>query len=185
MKTLETKRLILRPWRAGDLNDFHEYCTDPEVGPNAGWKPHESLEESREILARFLKDEGECAVVLRENGKVIGSLGLFADKLGHEGLGAGREIGYVLSHAYWGHGLMPEAVRRVVVFAFEELGLDYLAVSHFQFNARSARVIEKCGFRYEKTTQASYCNYRGQMLPEVCYLLTRADYLANPDFYRA
>ena len=179
MKTLETKRLILRPWRAGDLNDFHEYCTDPEVGPNAGWKPHESLEESREILARFLKDEGECAVVLRENGKVIGSLGLFADKLGHEGLGAGREIGYVLSHAYWGQGLMPEAVQGVIRFVFEEEKFDYLSVAHFPFNARSKRVIEKCGFRFEKRLSGSYKDYKGDTPDEVCYLMTKEDYFSG------
>ena len=49
MKQFETQRLILRPWRIEDLEDFNHYCQDPEVGPNAGWKPHESLEESRAI----------------------------------------------------------------------------------------------------------------------------------------
>ncbi len=94
--------------------------------------------------------DAERALVLKENGKVIGSLGILADRLRHEGMGKGREIGYVLSHAYWGRGLMPEAVKRIIRFVFEEEKLDYLAVSHFTFNARSKRVIEKCGFRYEK-----------------------------------
>ncbi len=185
MQTLETNRLILRPWRESDLTDFHEYCTDPEVGPNAGWKPHESMEGSRQILSIFLKDESESAVVLKETGKVIGSFGLYCDRLGHKALGSGREIGYVLSHDYWGHGLIPEAVRRVIRFAFDEVGLDYLSISHFPFNGRSKRVIEKCRFRYEKTAQATYRNYRGEMLAEVCYLLTRQDYLENREFYQS
>ena len=50
MEQFETQRLRLRPWRKEDLEDFHRYCKDPEVGPNAGWKPHESLEESWSIL---------------------------------------------------------------------------------------------------------------------------------------
>ena len=50
MKTIETERLILRPWRLEDLEDLYQYAKNPEVGPNAGWKPHENLEESRKIL---------------------------------------------------------------------------------------------------------------------------------------
>lgn len=183
METLETERLLLRPWRESDLGDFHEYCSNPEVGPNAGWKPHESMEESRKILASFVNcdeaTDAERALVLKENGKAIGSLGVMADRLRHEGMGDGREIGYVLSHDYWGRGLMPEAVRRVIRFAFEEKGLDYLSVSHFTFNLRSKRVIEKCGFRFEKVLHGAYKDYKGEAPDESCYLLTRKDYLAG------
>lgn len=111
MKTFETERLLLRPWQESDLNDFYEYCKSPEVGPNAGWKPHESIEESQKVLAGFVKSDREFAVVLKENGKAIGSLGLETDRTHNENLGKGRELGYVLSHDYWGRGLMPEAVR--------------------------------------------------------------------------
>lgn len=183
VETLETKRLILRPWRESDLEDFHEYCKDPEVGPNAGWKPHETMEESKKILDSFVNcdkaKDTELALVLKENGKVIGSVGILADRLQHEDMGKGKEIGYVLSHAYWGHGLMPEAVKEIIRFLFEEKKLDYIAVSHFIFNARSKRVIEKCGFRYEKALTGVYTNYKGEKLDEVCYLLTRKDYFSG------
>ncbi len=59
-----------------------------------------------------------------------------------------KEIGYVLSKDYWGRGLMPEAVRRVIAFCFEEQGLDALTVGHFSKNSQSRRVIEKCGFSF-------------------------------------
>ena len=55
MDTIETPRLLLRPWKLEDLGDFNHYCQSPEVGPNAGWKPHESLEESQKILEGWLK----------------------------------------------------------------------------------------------------------------------------------
>lgn len=182
METLETDRLILRPWRENDLEDFHEYCVDPEVGPNAGWKPHESMEESRRILGSFVNcdeaKDAERAIVLKETGKVIGSLGLFV-RPGHEGMGKGREVGYVLSHDYWGQGLTPEAVRRAICFAFEKENFDYLSVSHFTFNARSRRVIEKCGFRYEKATKGSWTNFAGDKIDELHYLMTRNDYFSG------
>lgn len=183
METLETERLILRPWRASDLGDFNEYCSQPDVGPNAGWKPHESMEESEKILASFIDcdetKDAERALVLKETGKAVGSFGAMADRLCHEGIGEGREIGYVLSQDFWGRGLMPEAVRRYLRFAFEEKNLDYLAAAHFSSNMRSKRVIEKCGFRFEKVLRGTYTNYKGEKPEEICYLLTRSDYLAG------
>lgn len=178
METLETDRLILRPWRESDLEDLYEYAKDPEVGPNAGWKPHGNREETRKILHSFEKDGEVWAIALRETGKVIGSLGLHPDRLRHEGMGPGREAGYVLSHAYWGRGLMTEAVRRAVSFAFGGMDLEFLSVAHFPWNRRSKRVIEKCGFRYEKYLKQSYSDYAGTRQDEVCYLLTREEYFA-------
>ena len=62
----------------------------------------------------------------------------------------GREIGYVLSKAYWGQGLMPEAVKAVIAWLFTKEHLDFLIAGHFDWNVRSRRVIEKCGFTYLK-----------------------------------
>lgn len=177
MKALETKRLILRPWRESDLEDFYEYAKDPQIGTDAGWKPHENIEESRKVLQTFLESNEVWAIALRENGKAIGSLGLHKDRLGHGE--DSREIGYVLSRAYWGRGLASEAVRGAVRFAFEEMKLQQLSVAHFPWNERSRRVIEKCGFQYEKTLFGSYEDYRGEKLDEICYLLTREEYLSQ------
>lgn len=179
MQTLETERLILRPWRESDLEDLYAYGKDPQIGPNAGWKPHESREESAEILKSFLESEEVRAVVLKENGKAIGSLGLHPDRLHHGHMGAGREIGYVLSSGRWGRGLMTEAVRGAIRPAFETMGLDYLSAAHFPWNERSKRVLQKCGFRYEKYLRSNYEDCRGEKIDEVCYLLTREDYLAQ------
>lgn len=89
----------------------------------------------------------------RENHKVIGSLGIETLSLSlsdeYENL-VGREIGYVLSKDYWGKGLMPEAVNRVIKFCFEKENYDYLMCSHSVINSQSKRVIEKSGFRFIK-----------------------------------
>jgi len=63
MPTLETERLILRRFRETDLDDFNEYAKNPNVGPNAGWKPHESKEESMEILKQFIDSKEVWAIV--------------------------------------------------------------------------------------------------------------------------
>lgn len=58
MKRLKTPQLILRDWAEEDAKDLYRYAKDPEAGPAAGWKPHENMEESREVAKMFIR-EGE------------------------------------------------------------------------------------------------------------------------------
>ena len=149
---IETGRLVLRAFRQEDLADFYAYASVEGVGEMAGWKHHESPEESQKILDSFISQDKTFAICLKETGKVIGSLGV--EEYGMEQALTefthykGREIGYVLSREYWGRGLMPEAVRAVTDLCFEKLGFDFVSAGHFPGNERSARVIEKCGFAY-------------------------------------
>lgn len=152
--TLKTERLTLRPWQETDLADFYEYASVDGVGQMAGWSPHKSIEESKAILNHFIA--GKRTFAIEFEGKVIGSLGIehynesefpeFADK-------QGRAIGYVLAKPYWGKGLMPEAVKRVISWLFDDIGLDFINIGHFKWNTRSARVIEKCGGTPYKTVK--------------------------------
>lgn len=149
---IETERLILRPWNETDVRDFNEYASVDGVGQRCGWLPHKSLEESKTILNLFIQEKKTFALELKENGKVIGSIGLEmrdAD-LGIDKQLQGREIGYVLNKNYWGLGLMPEAVKAVIDYCFKELDFDWLTCGHFVWNDQSRRVCEKCGFRYVK-----------------------------------
>ena len=135
---LETERLILRPWKQEDLQDFYAYASVDGVGQMAGWAPHESLEVSQMILNSFINGKKTFALVEKKSGKVIGSLGLEDSERNNldESFDSksGREIGYVLSKDYWGRGLMPEAVKRVIQYAFEDLKWDFLLCGHFMEN---------------------------------------------------
>ena len=155
--TLETNRLILRPFKESDLYDFNEYASVEGVGEMAGWKHHETIEKTQEILALFMKQDKTFAVVWKENNKVIGSLGV--EEYGMEEILSeffhyrGREIGYVLSKDYWGKGIMPEAVGAVIEYLFNVLELDFLTCGYYDFNSQSKRVQQKCGFKpYRKLT---------------------------------
>lgn len=148
---LETERLILREWKPTDLADFYEYASVKCVGEMAGWSAHKDIEESQEILKMFIEQKKTFALELKENHKVIGSLGIemvspCVDNLVQKK--KGREIGYVLSKDYWGKGLMVEAVKKVIQYCFNELNYDFLCIAHFIDNHQSQRVIEKCGFDY-------------------------------------
>lgn len=148
---IETERLMLRPFRRSDLYDFNEYASVEGVGERAGWRHHGSLEETRSILDGFIDKDKTFAIVLKENGKVIGSLGI--EEYGMEEALTefynykGREIGYVLSKDYWGNGIMPEAVSAVIDHLFNVLDFDFLTCGYYEFNAQSKRVQEKCGFK--------------------------------------
>lgn len=148
--TLETERLILRPFEEKDAADLYEYASDPRVGPDAGWPVHKSLEESREIIATVFAAPNTFALVDKPSGKVIGSAG-FVDR--HQTLlpAPDDEIGYALNPAFWGRGLMPEAVRELLRYGFEDLGLSAIWCNHWEPNQKSRRVIEKCGFLYRFT----------------------------------
>lgn len=158
---LETDRLILRAWKKEDLENFYEYAKVDGVGQMAGWNPHASIQESETVLTTFIEGKHTFALEFKENHKVIGSLGLEEMSISLDDSYdncVGREIGYVLSKEYWGKGLMPEAVKRVIRFCFEEEKYDFLMCSHSVVNEQSRRVIEKCGFRFVKESMRTAIN---------------------------
>lgn len=171
MKRLETPQLILRDWAEEDAKDLYRYAKDPEAGPAAGWKPHENMEESREVVKMFIWEGDVWALEEKASGRVIGSLGLHKDKK-RPGVPGVKMVGYVLAKEFWGQGRMTEAVKEAMRYAFEEEGLRMLTVYHFPWNDRSRRVIEKCGFRKEGTLRESFVRFDGTLMDEVCYSLT-------------
>ena len=149
--TLKTSRLTLRPWTMDDLQDFYDYAKVDGVGQMAGWTPHKSIEESERILTDFVEGKKTFAIVY--NNHAIGSIGIekYNEQLCPElSEMKVREIGFVLSKDYWGNGFMPEAVKEVIRYCFEDLNLDALICGHFKRNLQSASVQRKCGFHYLK-----------------------------------
>ena len=150
---LETERLILRAWEITDLDDFFEYASINGVGEKAGWEHHKSKDESLEILKMFIDEKKVFAIILKENQKAIGSIGVEEcrqdlDK-NLENL-LGRELGYVLSKDYWNKGIMTEAISKVIEYCFKILKLNYLIATCFNYNIASKRVLEKLNFKYYK-----------------------------------
>ena len=99
----------------------------------------------------WIKEDKTFAIVIKNNNKLIGSLGVekygLEEKLTEFNSYYGREIGYVLSKDYWGKGIMPEAVGAVISYLFNDLNLDFLTCGYYDFNNQSKRVQEKCGFK--------------------------------------
>ncbi len=174
VKPLETGRLYLRMWERSDAPQFFAYASNPNVGPQAGWKPHESVAESRKIIEAVFRKKHAWAIIEKSTGRLIGSVGFSEDRF-RPGVRS-LELGYSLAEEYWGMGLMTEAVKSVITYGFEYIGLDIMMVRTGEENMASRRVIEKCGFRYEGTLRRIYKIYDGTIKPVRCYTMLREEY---------
>lgn len=175
---IKTDRLVLRAFRDSDLEDFYQYAKTPGLGEMAGWPHHESLDETREVLEKFKKNKDVLAIEM--DGKVIGSIGLhpvdsefykdFEDK-------KGKEMGFVLSEDFHRQKIMTEAVKAVMKYAFEDLGLDYLSAGYFRNNFKSRAFQKNLGFTYYGSHIVKIS--LGIMAPVHQTIFTKEDYLTN------
>ncbi len=167
---ITTDRLTLRPITISDAGDVYEYAKGKQVGPNAGWKPHERIEESKEIIQQiFLDKENIFGIVLKNSGKLIGSVGLIEDpKREYDRV---KMLGYALGEAHWGNGFMTEAAEAVLTYGFRTLELELISAYCYPFNQRSQKVLEKLGFLYEGTLSLSEKLYNGKVYDHMCFAL--------------
>ena len=174
----ETERLILRPWEEADAEDLFEYAKDERVGPVAGWPTHTCVENSREIIRSVLSAPGNFAVCRKEDNRAIGSVGLMVGAQSNIGLpDTEGEIGYWIGVPFWGQGLIPEAVRELIRYAFLQLGLETLWCGYFDGNEKSRRVQEKCGFVYHHTDRDVHWKKMDDIRTEHITRLTREDWI--------
>lgn len=174
----ETERLILRPWNDEDAKDLYEYAKDPTVGPSAGWPVHTSLENSREIIRTVLSEKETYTVCLKERGKAIGSIGLFSPTASHVcEIGTDEmEVGYWIGAPHWGQGLIPEAVRRLMEYAFLSLGCNALWCGYYEGNIKSKRCMEKCGFKLHHIEKDKPCPLMGDTRTEYYTKISREEW---------
>ena len=177
---LVTGRLLLRAWRESDAVMLYEYARDPEVGPAAGWPPHTSVEDSLNVIRTVFSTPETYAVVLKSTGEPVGSIGLLLGKDSHVAVirPDEAEIGYWIGRPYWGQGLIPEAMRRLLRRCFEDLGMSAVWCCHYDGNAKSRRVMDKCGFRFHHTEEADVSS-PGDARTEHFMRLTKEEWAAS------
>jgi len=172
---METARLILRELERSDETDLFEYASLQTVGPLAGWKPHQSIEETREFINYAIRKKdysqpGVYSIIYKENMKMIGTIEIHSYK---EQKGA---IGFVLHPDYWNKGLITEASKAVIIYGMEILELHRLEYVHFPHNPASKRVCEKLGFTFEGVLRNKYLLFDGTVYDDVVYSITNLDY---------
>jgi len=174
---LETERLILRPFRDADAEDLYEYAKDDRVGPIAGWPPHKSVEQSREIIKTIFMQDGVFAITLKEDDTVIGMISLIlGEKSNFPITKSEGEISYWLGVPFWGKGIVPEAIGEVVRYGFEDLRLVNIWSGYYDGNAKSKIAQEKCGFRYHHKEEDSVNDLMNDIRTEHISRMTRDEW---------
>lgn len=167
---LKTENLTLRAWREEDSECLYHFAKNPNVGPVAGWPPHESVEDSLNII-RTVFAKKETYAIVREDIP-IGCVGLLFHPDTNHWWGDGAvELGYWVAEEYWGNGYAAEASEILTKRAFEQLGVEKIYASYRIENTQSKRVLEKLGFRYwcELTNE----NYKNEFFKEIAMILEK------------
>lgn len=173
---IETERLILRRFTLKDaVYMYYNWASDPEVTKYLTWPAHTSLKVTRDLLEEWVPryaDGGyfNWVIEYKETGKPIGNISVV--KLNENTEAA--DIGYCMGRAYWGKGLMPEALKAVVEYLFDVVGLNRIAACHDVNNPNSGKVMKKAGMRWEGILRAAGKNNCG-ICDEAWYSIIRAD----------
>ena len=176
-KIIETERLILRPFRAEDAEPmFRNWTSDPEVSKFLTWPTHESVEVSKWVVDSWCEKNNDpkyynWAIELKNIHEPIGSIS--AVKVYYETQSA--TVGYCIGRSYWGQEITAEALRAIIKFFFEEVGMNRVSAYHDSRNPNSGKVMKKCGMTYEGTWRAGGVNNQG-ICDKVWYSVLREEY---------
>lgn len=177
MRKIETKRLIIRNWKLNDYLDIYELNSDEKVNPSAGCLVIKDMEKAKNMLNSLVNSNLSFAIELKNENKVIGTIGMdeiIPDK-SFENLKQ-RYIGYRLNSNYWDKGYATEATKYFIKYLFEELQLDLIWSSHFNFNNKSKNVLNKCGFNYKFSESKIVKALENRMVTELFYNMHKEEY---------
>lgn len=161
--TLETERLLLRRFRETDAEAvFLNWASDDEVTKFLTWPTHRSVENSAGYIKFCLDsykeaDSYQWAIELKETGEIFGSISVVKIDEDVDAV----ELGYAIGRRFWGNGYMAEAVKAVITFFFEEVGVNRIAARHDTNNPNSGKVMRKAGMQYEGTFRQCDRNNQG------------------------
>ncbi len=170
-QTVETHRLILRRFRIEDTHDmFENWASDPEVTRYLTWPTHRDMTVTNAVLSDWIPRYGDgdyfnWAIEERTSSRTIGNISVVYLDTETES----AEIGYCLSRAFWGRGIMPEALRAVSDYLFDTVGLKRVFARHDVRNLKSGRVMEKAGMKAEGCLRNAGKNNSG-----ICDIVIRA-----------
>lgn len=166
----KTQNLTLRPWQESDAKCLYHFAKNPKIGPIAGWPPHESIEDSLNIIKTVFSKKETYAIVFDE--VPIGCVGLLFHPDTNHWWGDGAvELGYWIGEEYWGNGYAVEASKRLIQHAFEDLDIHEIYASYRIENNQSKRVLEKLGFEFH--SELTNENYSNEFFTEIAMKLEK------------
>lgn len=177
--TIEAERLRLRKYEDGDCVDILEYSSDADfwVARNLGWPVSEEgvreyWEGQKEVDPASDPNWLSLVVELKAEGKVIGNVGFGVARAGEHRQGS---VGWLLGSQYQGRGLATEAVRTLVTYCFEQLGLHRISARTGHDNTRSWKLMERLGMRREAHFRESHL-VEGEWRDEYIYAVLASEW---------
>lgn len=176
---IETNRLLLRKLSLDDANDMYEYTSNEIVSRYVNWNPHKSIGDTKSYIhyvlqQYYLKKIAPWGIQFKENNKLIGTI----DFVTWDPVHRTAEIGYAISHLYWGKGLTPEAVQALIELGFTRMKLERIQARCIAENIASQRVMEKTNMTYEGTIRKSML-IKGTHRDIKLYSILREEYEAH------
>ena len=169
-----TDRLVIRSFKFKDDDDLFEMCSDPLTAYHAGWTPHGSLSDTRNVLLGYVYSDETLAITLKDTKKVIGTISLYKNHI-RKKINC-RELGFCLNRLYRNKGYMTEAVEAILDYGFNNLRLDLIMVCHHEKNYASRAVINKFPFLYEGTIRKYRKLYDDTIVDGVMYSITKEEF---------
>ena len=180
---IETERLILRNFREEDIDDYFEFVSQEDVLTRVDADPYTDKEKAREKLISESQKPLRFAIVLKENNKVIGNISLNDPKPGrYDGINIDehtKELGYILSHDYWGKGIVPDAGKALFDYAFKKLGTTKIVCGTKTLNKQSVRVQEKLGLKLHSIRENAGTWINGEPCGYIRTIITKEGWLEN------
>jgi ribosomal-protein-alanine N-acetyltransferase len=177
--TLETPRLVLRELVPADVEVIHRIQSDPQVVRYFGRPAHATLAESEkklQIVFDALRDTTgiRWGLALRDGGALAGTCGIWRWNKDHRF----AEIGYELAPAYWGRGLMVEALSPILRYGFTKMDLHRVEATIDPENQASRRVLEKLGFKRDALMRENWL-YNGKFTDSAIYSLLDREFVSE------
>lgn len=167
---LETSRLLLRRFTLDDAEAMYEnWASDPEVTKYLMWPAHKSSLISLDVLKEWVssyeqQNTYQWAIIIKnESPEPIGTIGVVHQ---NDAI-AMAHIGYCIGRKWWHQGITSEALKAVMDFLFDTVGINRIESRHDPRNPNSGRVMKKCGMRYEGIMRAADWNNQG--ICDACY----------------
>lgn len=176
MPELETERLLLRKARLSDARDVFAYSKDPEVARYVLWDAHRDIQESKGYLRYLIRQyrlgkASSYVIEEKATSRVIGTIGFMWIQPEY----ASAEVGYSLARDKWNQGYMTEALRAVLKYGFEQMGLNRIEAQHDVRNPASGTVMNHVGMVKEGTLRSRMVN-KGKFVDVDLYALLRRDW---------
>lgn len=173
---LEHTSIYLRPWKEEDAPILYKHAKNPKIGLQAGWPPHNSIEESRFIIRELLTTWGFYAIVQRETEQIVGAINLLIGDASNFSIGDDEgELGFWIGEPFWGKGLAKEAIEIMLTYSFMELNLSKIWCGYFSDNERSMYLQESCGFVYSYTIEQVH-TLLGEDKKEIVMCMSKEQY---------